>query len=270
MSASSSIYEGMVHHTRLRPKVHALHYRVFCLCLDVDELSPLARRLWLFSHNQFNAVSFYDADHGGRDGKSIAVHARDTFTAAGLTQACSQIKLLCYPRIFGYGFNPISVFYGYDSAAKLAGVIYEVNNTFGHRRSYVVPIDGRDATDGIYFHGCAKELYVSPFNGMEIDYRFRLKVPLSDVLVAVSLKDRAGALLKTHFCGMERELCDYHLARLLITIPLLTLKVMAAIHFEALRLWLKGVPITPIPNAPTYSVTHCPPLSKTQPATSPG
>jgi uncharacterized protein len=255
MIATSCIYEGTVSHKRLRPKVHALSYRVFCLYLDVDAITEVAKRSWLFSYNRFNAVSFYDRDHGAGDGKTTAAHARATFAAAGLTHACTQIRLLCYPRIFGYGFNPISVYYGFDGEGQLAGVIYEVNNTFGQRRSYVAPISPQSA-GSVHYHSCAKALYVSPFNGMDVRYSFRLTHPGTQAVLGVALKNDGGALLRTHFRGACRQLCDRQLARLLVVQPFLTLKVTVAIHVEALKIWLKGVPLTTKPPSPPYGVTH--------------
>ena len=262
---ASCVYEGAVVHKRLKPKEHALRYRVFCLFLDVDELAALARRLRLFSYNRFNAVSFYDRDHGGGEGKSIAAHARDTLAVAGLGHAGAKVFLLCYPRVFGFGFNPISVFYGFDCSDQLSAVIYEVNNTFGERRSYVVPIGEASGRDGPHVHGCAKELFVSPFNDMNVRYSFRLGEPADQLVLGVNLRDGTGPLLKTYFNGAKRALSDVQLARLLIGLPFLTLKVVAAIHFEALRLWWKGVPLTTKPKAPRYGVTHVVPPAITTP-----
>lgn len=246
-------------HHRVRPKPHGMKYNVFSLLLNVDEIDVLDRRLWLFSRNRWNVVSFHDCDHGAqKSGVSIADHARATFTAAGLKAATSRVYLLAYPRIVGYGFNPISVFYGYSDDGLLAGLIYEVNNTFGERRSYVVPVTTRDADDAraVYAHGCNKELYVSPFTDMAGRYSFRVRAPAEDTLLAVNLRDDEGPLLRTHFRANRLALSDGALAKLMLTLPLLTLKVILAIHFEAARLWVKGVPLTTRPAAPRYAVTH--------------
>ena len=261
MIAASRLYLGDVVHKRLRPKPHALSYRVFSMFLDVDAVGEVARGLRLFSYNRFNAVSFYDRDHGARDGKSVAAHARETLAAAGLEAAGARVFLLCYPRVFGYAFNPISVYYGYDAAGRLSAVIYEVNNTFGERRSYVVGLADEPLAGAPHMHGCRKELYVSPFNDMDVRYSFRLGEPGDSLVLGVSLKDDNGALLKTHFRGTAHALTDWGLARLLIALPMLTVKIVAAIHLEALRLWLKGVPLTTKPKAPRYGVTHVAPTS---------
>jgi uncharacterized protein len=258
MSAESCIYHGQVVHKRLRPKPHALSYRVFAMYLDCDALGDIASRLRLFSHNRWNLVSFHDADHGAGAGIPVAEHARQTLADAGLAHAGARVFLLCYPRVLGYGFNPISVYYGFDTNNRLGAAIYEVNNTFGERRSYVVPIDDAKGAAGPHAHGCAKELYVSPFTDMRGRYGFRLSEPGKALTLGVSLRDDDGPLLKTHFRGDAQPLTDTMLARLLASLPLLTLKITAAIHYEALRLWLKGVPLTVRPKAPRYAVTHVP------------
>ena len=265
MISGSCLYEGMVIHKRLRPKPHGLGYRVFSMLLDVDGIGAEAQRLRLFSYNRWNVISFHDRDHGGGEGKSVAVHARETFAAAGLGGACGRVFLLCYPRVLGYGFNPISVYYGYDANQQLSAVIYEVNNTFGERRSYVAPIREGGEPGGIHQHGCRKALYVSPFTDMDVDYSFRLGEPGRELVLGVNLRDAAGPLLKTHFLGHALPLTDRALARLLIALPLLTLKVTAAIHFEALRLWLKGVPLTVRPKAERYGVTRVAPSAEQAP-----
>ena len=256
MSPAGALYPGVVVHKRLRPKAHALRYRVFCLLLDVDRIAEVTGRVRLFSYNRFNAVSFYDRDHGGFEGKSVAQHARDTFAAAGLDHASARVMLLCYPRILGYGFNPISVFYGYDASGRLTGVIYEVNNTFGERRSYVVALTQPAQPDATHAHGCRKELYVSPFTGMTVRYSFRLSDPGSELTLGVALRDDAGPLMKTHFRGRSQALSTAGLAWQLLAVPMLSFKVMAGIHYEALKLWLKGVPLTTRPPAPRYGVTR--------------
>jgi DUF1365 family protein len=256
MTIASCVYDGQVVHKRLRPATHALSYRVFSLFVDVDRLDQLDADLRLFSRNRFNAVSLYDADHGARDGRTIADHARATLSDAGLAAASVRVMLLCYPRVFGYGFNPISVYYGYDATDRLAAVVYEVNNTFGERRSYVVPITSHVPDGTPHAHACTKDLYVSPFTDMEGRYGFRLSEPGATLALGVNLRDANGPVLKTHFRGAVRPLTDTTLARLLWQVPFLTLKVTGAIHYEALRLWLKGVTLTARPAAPKYAVTH--------------
>ena len=252
MQTRSAIYAGRVVHKRLRPKPHALSYRVFSMLLDISEIDLLAQRLRLFSHNRFNVISFYDKDHGPGDGTPILDVARQSLRRAGRAYEDRKILLLAYPRILGYVFNPLSVFYVYAPDGPLETVVYEVNNTFGERTSYVVAA-GAQENGGVYAQACTKEMYVSPFASGGGRYKFRITDPENEALVAVLLSDADGALLKTHFRGQREALSDTKLAALLFRFPLLTFKVMGAIHLEALKLWLKGIPLTERHRSPRYT-----------------
>ena len=136
MSAlSSAIYTGQVVHKRLTPKPHAFAYRVFALALDVDEITAAAARLRLFNYNRRHLVSFHDADHGRSDGTPVATHIRATLREAGLEDAGARIVLVCYPRLLGFVFNPLSVYFCHDRRDRLRAIVYEVSNTFGERTS---------------------------------------------------------------------------------------------------------------------------------------
>lgn len=249
----SAIYAGIVSHKRLRPKPHALSYGVFSLFLDLERLDALDRRLTLFSHNRWNLFSFHDRDHGTGDGTPLARHVRELLSRAGHDVDGGRLMLLCYPRVLGYVFNPLSVVYAFDRRDQLAAVVYEVNNTFGERRSYVLGFGEPGAA--VHAQHCAKEMFVSPFAPGRGDYGFRITRPGDDLLVAVMLRDAGGPLLKTMFQGRRRSLNDASLLRLAVRYPLLTLKVIGAIHLEALKLWLKGIPVVRRHRSPRYSVS---------------
>ena len=251
----ATIYAGTVVHKRLRPKPHALSYGVFSLLLDLDRLQDIAASSRLFSVNRFNILSFHDADHGPGDGKPTASHARELLKKAGFDAAQLQILLLAYPRVFGYVFNPLSVYYAIDVTGQLTALIYEVNNTWGERRSYVV--GAGSAHLGTFAQSAKKELLVSPFAEANGRYGFRVTAPDAnqDLLVGVSLSDSQGALLKTHFKGSPEPWSDRALLGLLVRFPLLTIKIISAIHIEAFKLWWKGVPITGGATTPSYSVS---------------
>lgn len=252
MEDTGVIYAGHVVHKRLRPKPHALRYRVFNLLVDVEQIDVLAKHLRLFSHNRFDVFSLYDADHGPGDGTALIDIARQSLMVANRPVDGRRIHLLCYPRILGYVFNPLSVYYVHDAEGVLETIIYEVNNTFGERTSYVVAAGGMH-DGGVYAQACSKRMYVSPFASGRGGYGFRITDPAVSALVAVLLSDGDGALIKTHFRGAREDLTDARLASLLVRYPLLTLKVIVAIHYEALKLWLKGVPLTDRHTSPRYS-----------------
>lgn len=256
MTAAGRVYTGTVVHKRLRPKPHALRYDVFSLLLDVDGIDDFARRSRIFSRNRVNFVSFYDRDHGPGDGAPIGGHARAVLASRGFDVTGGRILLLAYPRVLGYVFNPISVYYALDRAGVLIAVIYEVNNTFGERKSYVVAAG--EAPGGVHAHGCEKELFVSPFAPEAGRYGFRVTFPGERLLVGVTLRDAEGPLIKTHFSATAEPLTDGVLAGRLLRFPLLSLKVIGAIHLEAVKLWLKGVPFVRGHRSPRYSINARP------------
>lgn len=247
----SALYAGDVVHTRLVPRPHKLRYRVTALLADLETIAGEARALALLGCNRRNLIAFYDRDHGAGDGERAADYGRRLFADAGI--AVARIKLLCYPRVLGYVFNPVSVYYGFDSAGVLAGLIYEVNNTYRERRSYVVPA-GTDR-DGVYAHGCAKHMAVSPFTSNDGRYGFQITQPGDDLLLGIRFSDATGPVIKTHFRAHAQPLTDATLARLLLTQPAMTFMVTAAIHWEALQLYLKGVPLVRRRPGPRHAIS---------------
>lgn len=247
--SASALYIGRVGHRRHRPRVHRLDYRVFSVLLDLDELPDLGRRLRLFAHNGRALFSLLDRDHGPGDGSPLIPHVRALLARAEVRDAEGPIRLLCYPRVLGFVFNPLSVYYCHGADGALRALIYEVNNTFGERHSYVIPVAGGG---GPIRQTCRKVFYVSPFLPMDCTYHFRLRTPGERLSLVIQETHEGMPILDAWVTGERRPLTDAALLRAALRIPLLTLKVVAGIHWEALKLWLKGVPLfrhdpTPIP-----------------------
>ncbi|MEO1020663.1 MAG: DUF1365 domain-containing protein [Pseudomonadota bacterium] len=235
----SALYQGSVMHHRLTPFRHRFVYSIFSLLIDLDELDYLDRSLRWFSKRRRNLLSFDNRDHGPRDGQDLKPWALDLLKTNGIELASPRIMLLSFPRVLGYVFNPLSVYFCHNGDGSLGAVIYEVKNTFGGQHCYVFAIDTEDDAS-CYRHRCAKQLYVSPFMDVSGGYRFKTRPPADRVTLSIDFADDAGNRMVAVQEGERRPLTDGQILRSLARTGLLTLKVMAGIHFEALRLWLKG------------------------------
>jgi DUF1365 family protein len=256
MSAkTSAIYVGEVGHHRLRPLRHALRYRMFWLLLDLDELDELGLRL--LKRNAPAPLSFRDADHLDGSDVPLKLQVEALLAQAGIEPG-GAIHLLCMPRIFGYVFNPLSVYLCHGRDGGLSAVLYEVNNTFGQRHCYLLPVE--PGAQHPIRQSCDKRFHVSPFMEMALRYEFLISPPEEGVSVAVNAFDDAGPVIRTYFRGRRRSLTDAALLRVLLTHPLLTMKVMAAIHLEAAKLWLKGARFHRAPAPPEAFTTVAQPL----------
>ncbi len=243
------VYEGAVKHQRLKPKTHRLRYSVFSFLLDIDRLDETAARLRWFSRGRFNLFSFHDRDHGAGKPDNISTHIRGVLREAGFG-AMGRILLLCYPRMLGYVFNPLSVYYCYDLGGRLAAMIYEVRNTFGGRHSYIIPVEG-----GAVDQQADKMFHVSPFNDMDMRYRFLLSSPDDDIHVFIQTSDAEGPVLNASFAGEKADLSDVKLLALFFRYPLMTVKVIVGIHWEALKLFAKGMRLKPGAPDPANAIT---------------
>ena len=235
---TAAIYEGWVMHRRLTPRHHRFKYRVFSVLLDLDELPGLGLRLLKYNHG--GLFSFHDRDHGPNDLKEprpLREWLDGLLADAGIT-ADGARRVLCYPRILGYVFNPLSVWFCHARDGALKAIVYEVHNTYDERHAYVLPV-GDD--EKLVRHGCAKAFYVSPFLSHDCRYQFRIRPPGDDVAVAINEDEAGKPILNASFAGARRALSDAMLLTMLLRYPLMTLKVVLAIHYEAVRLMLKGV-----------------------------
>ena len=238
MIKNSYIYDGNVIHKRFKPKVHFFKYKVFSLLIDLSELELLDKNLKIFSYNKFNIVSFYDRDHGARDGSSIKEWVIDNLKKNNIDNENIQIKLLCYPRIFGYVFNPLSVFYIYDNNSNLISVMYEVKNTFGEQHTYIFKTD---IDQNLIQHMCKKKFHVSPFIEIDCIYFFRLLKPGKKISVIIDQNDKEGKILYASQDGVRSEMTNANFIKSYLKHPLMTFKIILAIHFEAFKLWSKGI-----------------------------
>ena len=249
---ASALYVGSVAHQRYHPKPHRLKYRVFSMLIDLDELPSLSDKLRLFGHNRSRVFSVLDRDHGSGDGGDLKLFVRDHLRQAGISDADGPILMLCYPRVFGYVFNPLTTYYCCDSNRNIRAMLYEVCNTHGERHCYLVPVDGGDRT---MRQTCRKEFFVSPFMPMDCEYRFTVSPPGERLSIAIRQTQGDLLLLDAWFSAQRRAFTDRNLLSAAIRLPLMTLKVIVGIHWEALKLWSKGLKVYPHQDPPTHRVT---------------
>ena len=232
---NSCIYNGVISHTRFKPVKHHLKYKTFSLLIDLDEIEKLEKNNPIFSLNKFNIFSFYNKDHGERDGRSLKNWVLENLKKFKIHQNINKIKLLCYPRIFGYVFNPLSIFYCYENNL-LKAILYEVKNTFNEQHTYVFKTNGSKKI----IQKCKKKFYVSPFMDMDTFYNFNLLYPGEKLFVSIKQTDKEGDILTAIQTGKRKEFSFKQFITNFFKYPFMTIKIIGAIHFEALLLWKKG------------------------------
>lgn len=240
---NSALYECRVMHHRLAPKVHHFRYRIFMFAFDLDEIDALAARIPFFSRNRSNVYAFRDRDHltlpglerAGTKENVVAWLARHgiAFPDGG------RIVLVTLPRVLGYTFNPVSFYWCFDAAGAPLCAIAEVGNTFGEMKPYLL----RVYTGARGFRLVTpKHFYVSPFSALDLEFDFSLRVPGDRLHVTVDDLDGGERVMLTSLTGRRAPLTAARLAWLTLKYPFITLKVIGLIHWNALLLWLKGVP----------------------------
>lgn len=246
------LYRGRTTHVRFKPYRRGFAYGLYQLFLDVDRIAEAAAAAPLLAYNRPGLFSFYDADHGDRSGARLRPWAEAAFAAADVSLEGGRLWLLAFPRVLGYVFNPLSIFFGYGPAGDLRGVLYEVNNTFGETHAYVAKIDAAQQR-----HAAQKRLHVSPFFDVAGRHRFRLRAPGERFSVVIENDVRGEQEHLATLVAERRPLSNASLLAAALREPLLTFKVISAIHWEALWIWRRGARYRrkPAPPSQRFSFT---------------
>jgi DUF1365 family protein len=235
---NSSLYNCTVMHHRLQPKDHRFVYRIFLWCLDLDEIPALASRLLLFSHNRRNLFSFRETDHLSFGGASLKEGVIAFAQSHGERGEIAKILLVTHLRTMGHLFNPVSFYFCTGPGGELRCAIAEVGNTFGEMKPFFIP-----ASEVSMFRKQEEKLfYVSPFVHLQSSFEFRLAMPAETLKIAIDDREAGKKFLATTLTGPRRELTNLRLLLYSVRFPLITLQVIGKIHWQALRLWLKGIP----------------------------
>lgn len=238
MSAAISLYVADVMHRRYFPQTYRFDYRVFSFLVDIDRIEE-ATKSPVLSHNRFNLFSLYDNDHGSRSGDGWREWIDTLLDKNGLSNAKHTIKLLCFPRVLGYAFNPLSLWYCYGKEGQLYAIVCEVSNTFGEHHHYVLHNDNQPYADKVNAHK-KKGFHVSPFIDMEAEYHFILSPPDESLHIVINEYQEQALMLTATQRGQRIPFNTSKLLSLFFRMPLLTLKVMTLIHWQALKIWWRG------------------------------
>jgi len=234
----NSLYKGKLEHRRLMPKNHKFIYNIFYFLIDIDHLDELKKKYIFLSYNNFNLFSIHDRDHGFRDKRRIKSWIKNILKKIGIDHMNKKIFLLSMPRIFGYAFNPLSIFFCYDFKSNLKAIIYQVKNTFGEQHSYVFKINKKSKNKNEYCHSCKKKFHVSPFWDMETKYNFRITDPKRKFYSSISMEKKNEKIFEAFLNCKYEDLNIKNLFIYLIKFPFLTIKVVLAIYFEAIKIYL--------------------------------
>lgn len=240
-----SLYQGQTVHERYQPFEHRFQYPILSILIDLDQLETAGRQSNLFSFEGFNLFSFYQKDHGSRDGSNLSSWARSTLQSGGVTDI-TRIRLLCFPRVLGYVFNPISIYFAENNDGELTGLIYQVHNTFGDDHAYVVATRG----ETVEHHDADKVFHVSPFFDVAGQYAFTLRPPEDKFQMSIRKIRENGPDLLATMSLKASSFTSGNIIKSFLRLPFSTLQAITGIHFQAVRLWLKGARYHPRPEPP--------------------
>lgn len=253
-NSSNRIYRCRVMHRRFSDTPYRFEYAVFNLLLDIDRLAETAKHNRFFSYNRPNLLAFYDRDHGPGDGTALRPWVEAHLRRCKIELEGGRIQLFCFPRLVGYVFNPLSVWYCHHRDGSLRAVLCEVSNTFGERHGYLLHEQGEPMQWPVRASR-AKCFHVSPFLPMRLRYRFRLTEPAEAIGIAIRCLEGDTPRMAAVQIGDAQAFTDSNLLRNLMRMPLMTFKVMLMIHWQALKLFLRKTPLQHKPAAPTEEVT---------------
>jgi DUF1365 family protein len=242
-NVTSAIYTGTLRHRRFKPVNHEFTYPLFMVFLDIDRIPELMQVSGFTGYNQWNWASFDERDHFGDPAQTLRQRLVEDAAGAGVVLPGGPIFLLTHLRYLGYSFNPISLFYCYDQAGELQTVLAEVNSTFGETRNYWLSTANQVASQNSRHYRCAKAMHVSPFMPMELDYDFILTAPADRLVAHMNTLEQGNVNFDATLTLDRQPWSARTLHRALISHPWMTAKVIVAIHWEALRLLLRKVPV---------------------------
>jgi len=239
----SAVYCGQLRHRRFSPREHSFSYPVFMTLLDIDRLEELMSVSPFAAYNRWNWTAYCERDHFGDAKRPLRERLLEDAERNGLTVPDGPIFLLTHLRYLGYVFNPVSFYYCYDAAGNLVQMMAEVNNTFGESHNYwLTPANERDSAAARRYE-TPKKLHVSPFMGMQLDYDWIFTPPGERLVAHMNTVAGGKAFFDATLQLERRPWTSAELHRALLRYPFMTARVTGAIHWEALKLWLKQVPV---------------------------
>lgn len=239
---NSCLYECSVMHHRLAPKVHHFSHDIFMFYLDLDELEIIAQKIFLFSYNRKNLYSFRDTDHEPVGKNPLKERIVAFLRQHGIDfDPFGRVMLLTLPRVAGYIFNPVSIYYCFNAEGSPVCSVAEVGNTFREMKLFLLRREELNAGT-TFVKIVPKHFYVSPFSSLDLSFDFKLKIPGDKLDIKINDRDGADKVLISKLTGKRAALTNKTLAWFTLRYPFVTLKVIFLIHWHALRLWHKRVP----------------------------